>query len=46
MRSPIAESNRNGDTIKITDLSKEPDNPRLTDDPCILKKVMGNIYKN
>ena len=30
MRSSIVEPDRNGDIIKITDLSKEPGNPRLT----------------
>ena len=41
MRSPITEPDRSGDTIKITALSGEPGNPRLTDDPCILKSVCG-----
>ena len=41
MRSPIMESDRSGDTIKMTDLFREPDNPRLTDDPCIFKKSYG-----
>ena len=39
MRSPIAESGRSDDTITITALSREPGNPRLTDDP----KFVGNI---
>ena len=30
MRSSIVEPDRNGDIIKITALSKEPGNPRLT----------------
>ena len=39
MRSPIAEPGRSADIITITVLSREPGNPRLTDDPWIFKKV-------
>ena len=41
MRSPIAEPDRRGDTIKITALSREQGNPRLTGDPCIFKSIYG-----
>ena len=41
MRSPVAEPNRSVDTIKIAALSRQPGNPRLTDNPCILKNVYG-----
>ena len=35
------EHNRSGDSIKITALSWESGNPRLTDDLCIFKYVYG-----
>ena len=41
MRSPIAEPDRRGDTIKITALSREQGNPRLTGDPCIFNSIYG-----
>ena len=37
--SPIAEPDRGGNTIKLTALFKNLENPRLTDDPCIFKNV-------
>ena len=46
MRSPITESGRSGDTTKIKALSREPGNPRWTDDPCIFSNFMGNIDQN
>ena len=41
MRSPIVKPDRSGDTIKITTLSREPGNPRLTYNPCIFKNIYG-----
>ena len=43
MRSLITEPDpdRSSDTIKIKALSKEPGNPRLTDNPYIFKNIYG-----
>ena len=50
LRSPIAEPERGGYTIKIAALSTEPGNARLTDVRCIFKnlyeKFMRNIDQN
>ena len=43
MRSPIAKTDRSGNTIKITALSRELGNPRLTGDSCIFKNVYGKF---
>ena len=46
MRSSIAETDRSDNTIKITALSREPGNPRLTDIPSILKNIYGKFMTN
>ena len=43
MRSPIAESDRGGATIKIIALSREPGNPRLTLRPVRIKQLVWEI---
>ena len=46
MRSSIAEPDRSGNIIKITALSREPGNPRFTDDPCIFKNIYGKYNQH
>ena len=41
MRSPIAKSDRIGDTTNITALSRVPGNPGWTDKPCIISNFYG-----
>ncbi len=43
MKSPIAESDRSGDTIKTKALSREPGNPGWTYDPCVNQTLIGNL---
>ena len=43
MKSPIAESDRNGDTIKTKALSREPGNSGWTYDPCVNQTLMGDL---
>jgi hypothetical protein len=43
MKSPIAESDRSGDTIKTKALSREPGNPGWTYDPCVNQTLMGDL---
>ena len=45
MRSPITEPGRSDDTITITALSREPGNPRLTDDPKFVGKIDQNQFQ-
>ena len=46
MRSPIAKTDRSGNTIKIAALSRELGNPRLTGARAYSKTFMGNIDQN
>ena len=41
MRSPITEYGRSGDTTNIIALSRVPDNPGWTDDPCVISNFYG-----
>ena len=41
MRSPIAKSDRIGDTANITALPRVPGNPGWTDEPCIISNFYG-----
>ena len=41
MRSPIGEPDRKDDTIKITPLSRDLENPRLSDHLRVFKTVYG-----
>ena len=46
MRSPIAKTDRSGNTIKIAALSRELGNPRLTGARAYSNTFMGNIDQN